>query len=331
MGLRAVLVATLVLAVLAGAAVADVGDWSKITFRRNIEGNAGIWWMDDDGSDQATLYDSSRLEYYADLSPDGTQVVFDRSEGGNTYDLWKMNVDGTGLTDITPPAVSGLQNVMATWSPDGATIAFAATTSSTGSIWVMDPDGTGAVSPPTGGRDHSPAWSPDGTKLAFCHQAGGDYGDLFIMNADGTGLTQLTSGSAQDVFSSWSPDGQSIVFQRSPTGDWLDDDIWRVNVDGTGLTQLTSQAGADESPCWSWDGTRIAFASQMGVRSDRANRQICLMNPDGTGIINISSSAYDDTSPMWRGGAGAVPELPPLALAAAPLPLVLLGRTFRRR
>jgi hypothetical protein len=81
--------------------------------------------------------------------------------------------------------------------------------------------------------------------------------EVMVMNADGTGVTQLTDTEGEfDGDPHWSPDGRKIVFTRQGG-------IAVMNADGTGVTQLTTgpqgAAGSDGEPAWSPDGRRIAF------------------------------------------------------------------------
>jgi hypothetical protein len=66
--------------------------------------------------------------------------------------------------------------------------------------------------------DRNPAWSPDGTKIAFMRD-----GDIWVMNADGSGLVQLTTDPVYEDDPAWSPDGTKIAFMRSG-------DIWFIKT-----------------------------------------------------------------------------------------------------
>ena len=113
-------------------------------------------------------------------------------------------------------------------SPDGARVAFVATTLSEerdeylSNIWVADADGGGAPRRFTAGpkRDRDPRWSPDGTRLAFVSEREGKKkGQLYVMRADGgepVRLTDLRNGVTNPV---WSPDGARLCFV-SRVGGW---------------------------------------------------------------------------------------------------------------
>jgi TolB protein len=175
-------------------------------------------------------------------------------------------------------------------------------------IYTINPDGTGAtlvVDDYGNFGTREPAWSPDGRRLAFIssrHQAYGFPGGaaVYVISADGSGLTRLTNSPAWDEWTAWSPDGAKIAFSQ-----WtcMNPDctqqgyraIYTVNVDGSGLTRLTNPVGIgdDEGPSWSPDGTRLAF-----VRSTDSTGDVFVMNPDGSNLIRLTGGRYL-RSPAW--------------------------------
>jgi hypothetical protein len=170
-----------------------------------------------------------------DYSPDGKQIVFGRVDLNNhscdkTSALYIVNVDGTGLHQITP---GGYCDDDGSWSPNGKEIAFATTSSVTcggqglpptpstrrgcrlgGSIYVVHPDGTALTKVPlgTGSRNFAGdvSWSPAGTKMAFILSTpvgtpdGGPSSNfqegIATANADGTGVQQITTASTEPDF-----------------------------------------------------------------------------------------------------------------------------------
>jgi Tol biopolymer transport system component len=112
---------------------------------------------------------------------------------------------------------------------------------------------------------------------------------LFIMNANGTALRQLTTCGC-DILPAVSPDGQRVAFTRFSGKS----DTYVMNVDGTGVTRLTENAGNNTGPAWSPDGTRIAFSSDRD-----GDQEIYVMNADGTGPVRLTTSPGSDFSPTW--------------------------------
>jgi hypothetical protein len=151
-----------------------------------------------DGSDNTDIHTdpvASPLRTPA-WSPDGSKIAV--TNGAGT--LYTISPDGTGLTTVVScPGCVYDPN----WSPDGSKIAFWRA-AFRWEIWVMNADGTGQSRLTTGAFDTDPTWSPDGTKIAFesdrdapasCRGNAQEScpADIFVMNADGTGLTNITN------------------------------------------------------------------------------------------------------------------------------------------
>jgi len=202
-------------------------------------------------------------------------------------------------------------------------------------IYVMNPDGTG-VTNVTNSTDQEidEIWSPDGSQLAFATCAGACdvfFTEIFVIDANGSGLKQLTHGGG--FLGAWSPDGKQIAFVRdgvgilimnadgtgviatnqngrptawSPNGKQIlfqsdrdgDNDFYLMNVDGSGVVQITNDPASDEGDFagWSPDGRRIVFSS----RRDGGDLDIFTMNPDGSGIAQLTHNDFiEDDDPVW--------------------------------
>ncbi len=152
----------------------------------------------------------------------------------------------------------------------------------------------------TGGSAESPAWSPDGRRIAFVSARTGNR-DVFIMDADGSNLFNLTAGltgGADDFQPAWSPDGAVIAFVSEAGG--AAPDIYVVNADGADLRRLTSPPAADDSPAWSPAGDRLAFSSARD--GDRALYEVevaCLALAEGCDRYVRRLTAESAGSPAW--------------------------------
>jgi TolB protein len=89
-----------------------------------------------------------------------------------------------------------------------------------------------------------PDWSPDGKKIVFenngCNTCANS--DVTVINADGTGLTELTSGFGNNLDPKWSPGGDKIAFTHFNSGNDVHSQIYAMNADGTDITRVTSNS-----------------------------------------------------------------------------------------
>jgi Tol biopolymer transport system component len=145
---------------------------------------------------------------------------------------------------------------------------------------LVNPDGSGNTYVPHTGDANSPAWSPDGEKIAF--EGGGNDRDIYVVNGDGSGRTELTFSSAFDGDPAWSPDAQTIAFESTRAGN---SDVFTIDVGGSRETQLTTTPGLDGDPAWSPDGSKIAFTSTRD-----GNKEIYVMNADGSGQTRLTNN-----------------------------------------
>jgi TolB protein len=131
-------------------------------------------------------------------------------------------------------------------------------------IWAMDGDGTNqrATGLPSEGRGFT--WSPDGSQIAY-YAADPEGYDIWVMQADGSSPTQVTTHPGDDVGPTWSPDGAQLAFSSFRHGHWR---IYTIAVAAprapavriTGPASLAGTAAEDTGrPDWSPDGDLIAF------------------------------------------------------------------------
>src|SRR3954447_22496041 len=104
------------------------------------------------------------------------------------------------------------------------------------------------------------AWSPDGKRLAFDAQATslGTGNALYIVNADGTGLTQVGRGDLLRYSPAWAPDGGKLAFTQD-NGAAGSGDVYTITTTGGSLTRLTSAPSWEGGADWAADGSRIAY------------------------------------------------------------------------
>ncbi len=180
-------------------------------------------------------------------------------------------------------------------SPDGTRVAFVSFRDGNQEIYVMDAAGGGPVNLTRHeAHDMRPAWSPDGRRIAFVSWRGGREPHIFVMDADGSGLEQLTdnamapgSGASSPA---WSPDGSAIACvsaQGAVHG------IFALDPAGGGLRLLEGWGG---EPSWSPDGARIAY-TVADWENDFSH--VWVMAADGSGARQLTFAEAWDRSPTW--------------------------------
>ena len=208
----------------------------------------------------------------------------DRSKGYvwqlyDSFDIFTVNTDGTDLVRLTD---SGKYDAEATVSPNGDKIVFTSMRDGDPEIYLMDIDGSNQTRLTfEKGYDGGPFFSADGSKIVFrssrpkTEEELADYNELvefglvrpstleiYIMNADGSNMKQITNFGKASFAPFLHPNGDKIIFAsnvNSKTG--RNFDIYTVNIDGTGLEQITFNETFDGFPIFSRDGKKLIFCS----------------------------------------------------------------------
>lgn len=243
--------------------------------------NLEIYVMGQDGSGQTRLTSTATQNMFPAWSPNGQRIAFSRGVPADlprgilgNRQLWVMNADGTDARQLT---FAG-DNYRPRWSPDGKELVFASNRDATPEqaapidlsfgiydVYTIDVDGTNSARrltflPTT--LDAEPEWSPNGRHIAFRSRrevdANGDhYCAVFVMNADGTDLHNLTPippgatfANWCNAFPTWSRNGRQIFFHalRTTADLGLQLELYRIDADGTDEERLTFHSAGELFP-----------------------------------------------------------------------------------
>jgi len=253
----------------------------QIVFTCYVQQIDQICIMNADGTNRRQVTDSDATSFYASFSLGGEMIYYSSRESGQ-FQIYAIRPNGKDFKRLTRVSGSFYAPEL---SPSGQWIVM---TKDGEGIWLMKPDGTNPHAI-TDKDDIDPTWSADGSMIAFASSRSGAR-QLFVMNADGSNIRQVTNLENMGGRSSWSPDGTKLTFYAGPEANR---NIYVINVDGTNLMQLTN-GGDNLGPSWSPDGNWIAFTSFRD-----GNNEIYVMHPDGTDVKNLTNNSGSDWQPRW--------------------------------
>src|SRR5437660_1696600 len=240
------------------------------------------------------------------LTPDGRQIAYFSEKNSFFVDLYLADAEtGKVLRRLVKSTLSSnyeslrFINSAGSWSPDGRYFAIAAKRRDRDDLVILDvkkDQEVRRIPLPLNGLT-TPSWSPDSKELVFTGYDGG-ISDLFVVNADGSGLHRLTNDKYADLQPSWAPDGKTIAFATDRGGktdfDGLTFGNMRIalfHLDNGKIDLLGHMdQGKNIDPAWAPDGKSLAFVSDRSGSSPQTA-------DSGAGPAPVSIKALLDSSP----------------------------------
>ncbi|MGA9405805.1 MAG: protein kinase [Bacteroidota bacterium] len=330
------------------AGISPDGNWIAFP-AADASGKWDIYFMNVNGGDSRKITSdaTSYIGQSADISPDGSQVIYNRlSDDGKTddifvisalggasrkvatrgeYPLWRHDgkrigfirtsnggsVSESGKMEfwtVQPDGLDARREFIDTlfvtkgnnyrysfcWSPDGNSIAWIRSLSSSSQVVIIHNLKTGDERQITNGKENidSMVWTVDGF-IIFSTNRGGNT-NLWAIPASGGNAFQITKGGGPDIGISTSYSGRSLVYlQQQPVGN-----LWRANVDGSSLRQISFDERNITEPSFSPDKKHIAFVMNDPDPLTR-NSNVFVMDRDGNNRRQLTSGSPNIRFPRW--------------------------------
>lgn len=302
-------------------------DGKRLAYQGVVDGHSEIFTVDRHGGMPYRVTSDREFDGDPTWSPDGTELAF-TSAKNERMQIDVMRLDGSGRTTLTHagnnslPSWSADGRILFTsdrdgtaamyvmeadgtlqhrvvdgdgaeggWWPGGGAIVFQSERDGNSEIYrvrlTREPDGAVRLTRHVGDDDF-PTWSRDGRAIAFESNRDGRP-NVFVMEADGGNVRNLSRGAVTDVQPAWSWDGRLLAFASDRDGG---SSIYTMNTDGGGVSRVTDGAH-DAAPQWSPDGSSICFSRDSAIWiapvSGGAPRRLaagvtCAWSPDGSHV-----------------------------------------------
>jgi TolB protein len=226
-----------------------------------------------------------------------SRIAFAANTGQHRRDLFAMDWDGSGVTQLTKSS----QNMMPSWSPTGGELAFTSFLAGKPDLYVM---------PAAGGKPRSISarpglnmggvYSPDGSKICVTLSQDGN-SELYLLSPTGAILKRLTNNPFIDTSPTWSPDGSRIAFVSDRHGN---PQIWVMAADGSGQQKVTRRGNYNQTPAWTprKDAPLVAFTA----RDEKLAYDVFTVNVDSGEMVRLTEGHGSNQHPSWAPNGRAI-------------------------
>jgi uncharacterized repeat protein (TIGR01451 family) len=244
------------------------------------------------------LGDSTAVDRFPAVSPDGTMIAFTR---GN--DVWVAPVGGGAATQLT--SEPGTEN-HPSWSPDGTTLAYMSDQAGNNDVWTIPAmGGTPARITTDPANDSGPSWSPDGTRIAF-HSSRSGNNDIWMIPAEGGPAVRITDDPGNDIQPDWAPTGNQIVYSGNGA-------VWIASLGGVDVMVRKSADRATPA-----EGATLTWYVTAENRGPDAATGVEVTDLLPAGVTYVSAQAtqgsYADGTGLWTVGAMSAGRTDTLAI-----------------
>jgi TolB protein len=277
----------------------------RITFSGGRRHAEDVYVINADGTNRRKVTTGPAAEFDPTWSSDGSQIAYRHQTGDDrTTDIYVIRIDGSDARNLTKN--EDVADWGPSWSPDGREIAWNSDRATPGTFrgFLMRPDGSHVEPLGADAWVEYAAWSPDGTELAFMGQTpeGTDNYEIYVVNADGSGLRRLTNSPGPDGWPAWSPDGERILFSSVRDDCAYADEadcktsgdvgpyhtLYVMNADGSQQDRLSDVFA--QIADWSPDARYIVFEGRAGLM---------VMRSDGSDVTRLPTGISPSGFPDW--------------------------------
>jgi len=234
---------------------------------------------------------------------DKSKIIFASArDGSTTSDVYIINKDGSGLTNITnSPTIA---ETFPSLSPDGQTVLFTARDENYNrQLYTCTTDGSNVkqlthfTHPSRKVASVRAVWAKQGNTIYFNSNKDTTAYNIYAIKADGSQLRRITTSTASsDCGPAVSMDGKKIVFYANDNAVAC---LFTINADGTNKKQVTTFDAGD--PVWSPDGSRLAFVSDIDKGGDRnEGYDIYTIKADGTDLQRLTNTKGEKWFIDWK-------------------------------
>jgi len=220
-------------------------DGNLLVYRAEKNDDNAIFIMDIGSGESGPISDGS-MSSHPQFSHDGNKVVYSSSAADN-FDLVVLDLNDT--TDKAQKTIANSKDaeLYGTFSPSDNLIAYSSfDINYKGAVHVYNTEDKKNKTVTSSGSAYNPKFSPDGKRLAFVWDKGGSF-EVYVCNADGSGVKQLTSKKGNTMEFDWSGDGKKIAYES------IDETVSSINVidvDTGKITNLTGEKANNVNPAF---------------------------------------------------------------------------------